>query len=246
MLPLFMRLRIPLSSTDLKKWIFIVVPGVFIISVALLRVTTGRATTGTDDKPQANSIACGTTNLSGQIILGEPTAYYDGDYVNVPTKLMAYDEAVNVLSSASPDEKWIEVDLSDQTLKAWDGTNLFLQTLVSTGYGPFKTPTGEFRIWIKLRATKMEGGSGSGYYYLPNVPYVMFFGNDQVPNYKGYGLHGTYWHNDFGTPRSHGCVNLPTNMAKDLYYWATPVLQEGKGVVYSDAGNVGTRIVIHE
>jgi len=63
MLPLFMRLRIPLSSTDLKKWIFIVVPGVFIISVALLRVTTGRATTGTDSKPQANSIACGTNFL---------------------------------------------------------------------------------------------------------------------------------------------------------------------------------------
>jgi lipoprotein-anchoring transpeptidase ErfK/SrfK len=92
----------------------------------------------------------------------------------------------------------------------------------------------------------MEGGSGNYYYYLPNVPYVMFFENAQVPGWKGYGLHGTYWHNDFGNQRSHGCVNLPTPIAERLYYWTTPTLPESRSVVYSNEGNPGTRIVIHE
>jgi lipoprotein-anchoring transpeptidase ErfK/SrfK len=121
-----------------------------------------------------------------------------------------------------------------------------LETLVSTGLPWYPTPTGEFRIWIKLRATKMEGGEGKYYYYLPNVPYVMFFENDQVPGWRGYGLHGTYWHNDFGTQRSHGCVNLPTTVAERLYYWVNPQLPGGKTSVKASSGNIGTRIVIHE
>jgi hypothetical protein len=92
----------------------------------------------------------------------------------------------------------------------------------------------------------MEGGSGRGYYNLPNVPYTMFFENSEVPGWRGYGLHGTYWHNDFGRQKSHGCVNLPTPIAKQLYEWTTPVLPEGKGMVRADANNVGTRILIHE
>ncbi|MEK7182665.1 MAG: L,D-transpeptidase, partial [Patescibacteria group bacterium] len=139
----------------------------------------------------------------------------------------------------SADSRWIEVDLSEQKLRAWDGSELFLETLVSTGLPWSPTPTGEFRIWIKLRATKMEGGSGKYYYYLPNVPYVMYFN-------KGYGLHGTYWHNDFGKPHSHGCVNLPTPVAERLYYWVGPVLSDGKGSTRSSPENPGTKVVVHE
>lgn len=76
----------------------------------------------------------------------------------------------------------------------------------------------------------MEGGSGRYYYNLPNVPYTMFFENEKIPRWKGYGIHGAYWHNDFGTPRSHGCVNLPVDAARKLYYWADPVLPEGKNL----------------
>jgi lipoprotein-anchoring transpeptidase ErfK/SrfK len=68
----------------------------------------------------------------------------------------------------------------------------------------------------------MSGGSGADYYYLPNVPHVMYF-------YGGYGLHGTYWHNNFGTPMSHGCVNLSQTDAEWLYNWAS----------------VGTKVVTH-
>jgi hypothetical protein len=67
-----------------------------------------------------------------------------------------------------------------------------------------------------------------------------------VPAWRGYGLHGTYWHDAFGTQRSHGCVNLPTPIAEKLFYWTTPELDSNKWAVYASDKNPGTRIVIHE
>jgi lipoprotein-anchoring transpeptidase ErfK/SrfK len=175
---------------------------------------------------------------------GVKTGVYEGEKVAVPQ--MASSPSEDRVLGQSTEEKWIEVNLTEQKLRAWQGSQLFLETPVSTGLPGYDTPTGEYRIWSKFRATKMEGGSGRYYYYLPNVPYVMFFENGQVPGYRGYSLHGTYWHNDFGRVHSHGCVNLPTPVAKKLYYWTTPDLPEGKSSVRADAGNIGTRIVIHK
>ena len=112
--------------------------------------------------------------------------------------------------------RWILVDLSDQELIAYEGETPILRTKVSTGRARTPTVVGVFRIYLKLRSRTMRGPD----YYLPNVPYVMYF-------YKGYALHGTYWHNNFGRPMSHGCVNLPTPIAAQLYQWAdigTPVV----------------------
>ena len=184
-------------------------------------------------------------DLSGNVYENERFAYVDGINVGVPGYIFNDTPSQQVLGSTSG-EKWIEIDLSEQKLYAWEGNTLYLETLISSGLPYTPTPTGEFRIWIKLRATKMEGGSGSGYYYLPNVPYTMFFGNSEVANWKGYGLHGTYWHNDFGTPKSHGCVNLPTPIAKQLYEWVGPEIQNEGWTTWASAENVGTRIVIHE
>lgn len=189
---------------------------------------------------------CTYSNLSGMIDPSEPYAHFDGASIRLPE--LAYEASVessNVLGYAHG-ERWVEVDLSDQKLYAWEGDQLYLETPVSTGLPWWPTPTGEFRIWIKLRATKMEGGSGDYYYYLPNVPYVMFFENSDIPGWRGFGLHGTYWHDDFGTQRSHGCVNLPTEIAEQLYYWTSPVMPEGKYTVWSSEANQGTRVVIHE
>ena len=97
----------------------------------------------------------------------------------------------------SADGRWIEVDLSDQMVYAYDGDTLVNSFLASTGTWMHPTVTGSFQIYVKYRYTDMSGPG----YYLPDVPYTMYF-------YKGYGLHGTYWHNNFGTPISHGCVNL--------------------------------------
>jgi len=185
-------------------------------------------------------------DFNGEINFDDTVGVYHGMTYKIPDE--AYKLASNnkVLGVANPDEKWVEVDLSEQKLKAWDGNTLFLESLVSTGLPWWPTPTGEFRIWIKVRATKMEGGSGRYYYYLPNVPYVMFFENEKIARYRGFSLHGTYWHSDFGKVHSHGCVNLPTPIAEQLYYWTTPVLPEGKTTVYASPENIGTRIIIHD
>ena len=194
-----------------------------------------------------DTLACQPDNLLGRFEPGESVAIFEGRKIPVslaydPTEL---DESL-VLSEATPSEKWIEVDLSEQRLKAWEADALFLETPVSTGLPWWPTPKGEYRIWIKLRFTKMEGGEGKYYYNLPNVPYVMFFEGSGIPGWRGYGLHGTYWHNNFGTPRSHGCVNLPTSIAERLFYWTTPNLTNGQWTARSSSDNLGTRIVIHE
>jgi lipoprotein-anchoring transpeptidase ErfK/SrfK len=189
------------------------------------------------------SSACTTENFSGQFESDLKVAYFEGSELGVPGFI---EERPHVLGVAADGERYIEVDLSEQKLKAWDGGSVFLESPVSTGLPWWPTPQGEFRIWVKLRYTRMEGGEGRYYYNLPNVPFVMYFGNDQVPNWRGYGLHGAYWHNAFGTQRSHGCVNLPIPIAEQLYYWTTPSLPEGKSSTYASAENPGTRIVIHE
>ncbi len=110
----------------------------------------------------------------------------------------------------APDTRWIEVDLSEQKLYAYEGTRLVREFVVSTGRWPFVTVTGVFRIRTKLVSTLMTGPG----YYLPDVPYTMYF-------YKGYAIHGTYWHNNFGTPMSHGCVNMRVEEARWLFEWAS-------------------------
>jgi lipoprotein-anchoring transpeptidase ErfK/SrfK len=103
-------------------------------------------------------------------------------------------------------ERWIDVDLSQQRLYAYEGDTLIRSFVVSTGTWQTPTVTGRYKVWIKLRSAPMSGPG----YYLPDVPYIMYF-------YKGYGIHGTYWHNNFGTPMSHGCVNMTIPDAEWVY-----------------------------
>ncbi|MEK7091220.1 MAG: L,D-transpeptidase [Patescibacteria group bacterium] len=149
-------------------------------------------------------------------------------------------ESQKKVLGTSTDKKWIEVDLSDQKLIAHQGNSIFLESLISSGLWG-KTPPGEYAIWYKVRATKMEGGNRATntYYYLPNVPYAMFFKGD-------FGIHGTYWHQNFGKPMSHGCVNAPTPIAEKLFYWTDPQVPEGQWAVRSTDSNPGTRVVVHE
>jgi lipoprotein-anchoring transpeptidase ErfK/SrfK len=115
-----------------------------------------------------------------------------------------------VASGGNGGARWIDVNLSTQSVYAYEGDTVVNSFIVSTGTSLTPTVTGKYKIWIKFKSTDMSGPG----YYLPDVPYAMYF-------YKGYGLHGTYWHNNFGTPMSHGCVNLRTSDAEWLYYWAT-------------------------
>jgi len=181
---------------------------------------------------------------SGKINLEEKIAIFEGKEISVPETILK--ETESPVLGVSDQERYIEIDLSEQKLRAWEGDQIFLESLVSTGLPWFPTPTGEFRIWAKARATRMEGGEGKYYYNLPNVPYVMFFENGEIPGYRGYSLHGTYWHNDFGRVHSHGCVNLPTPIAQRLYYWTSPTMPEGHSFIRTSEDNPGTKIIIHE
>lgn len=151
----------------------------------------------------------------------------------------------NVLGENTIGNKRIEIDLTNQRLYAFEGNTKVFDFLVSTGKGGL-TPTGTFYIWIKLRYTLMTGGSKAlgTYYYLPNVPYTMYFYNDQYPKWQGYGIHGTYWYTNFGHPISHGSINVKTEEVEKLYYWAHPSLN-GQSSIQAMADNPGTPIIIY-
>ncbi len=109
-----------------------------------------------------------------------------------------------------PGERWIDVDLAAQRTQAYEGSTPLRVFSVSTGTWDHPTVTGQYRVYVKYRFTDMAGPG----YYLPNVPYTMYF-------YEGYALHGAYWHNNFGTPMSHGCVNLRNEDAGWLFDFAS-------------------------
>lgn len=120
------------------------------------------------------------------------------------------DETQTQYSAGGSAERWIDVDLTQQRVDAYEGETVVNSFTVSTGLPQTPTVTGTFSIWIKVRIQDMFGPG----YYLPDVPYVMYF-------YEDYGLHGTYWHNNFGTPMSRGCVNLTIDDAAWLFNWAS-------------------------
>ena len=146
--------------------------------------------------------------------------FFQGKVITPPSIDLAKDFTTTAVlgDSTDPGEKHIYIDLSTQTLYAMQGATKVMDALIASGkWNP--TPVGNFAIWTKLRATRMSGGEGADYYNLPNVPYVMYF-------YHDYGLHGAYWHNNFGHTMSHGCVNMREVDARDLFSWAevgTPV-----------------------
>ena len=140
-------------------------------------------------------------------------------------------------------QKRIEVDLTNQRLYAFEDEKKLYDFPISSGKRATPTPAGAFWPWIKLRYTRTEGGNKKNgtYYNLPNVPYVIYLYNEQFPKYSGYALHGTYWHNNFGHPMSHGCINLRTTDMAILYYWIDLVTYnmkgEGAGTIITIYGN---------
>jgi len=113
-----------------------------------------------------------------------------------------------------PDAYWVEVDLNQQIFAAYEGDRLVYAGMISSGAGDYPTRPGLFKVWLRYPLTVMAGGEEDGYpYYLEDVPHTMYFD-------KEIGLHGAYWHDDFGYPRSHGCVNMPPRAAEWVYYWS--------------------------
>ncbi len=112
--------------------------------------------------------------------------------------------------SSSGGAHWIDINLSTQQLFAYEGDTLVNTFIVSTGVSATPTVTGTYKVYARYLYADMRGPG----YFLPDVPFTMYF-------YKSYGIHGTYWHNNFGVPMSHGCVNMSIPDAEWLYNWST-------------------------
>ncbi|MBN1265850.1 MAG: L,D-transpeptidase [Anaerolineales bacterium] len=132
-----------------------------------------------------------------------------------------------------PDNRWIEINLYEQTISLYEDGRLQYATLVSSGSNGWWTQPGVFQVYAKLETDTMSGAFASDrsdYYYLEDVPWVMYYDEARA-------IHGAYWHNNYGYPTSHGCVNLSHADAQWIFDWS----QEGTWVyVWDPSGETPT------
>ncbi|MBN2717731.1 MAG: L,D-transpeptidase [Deltaproteobacteria bacterium] len=139
-------------------------------------------------------------------------------------------------------DKWIWVDLSKQTLEAYQGAMPIFVTLVSTGLPESEetvTPNGEFAIDFKHVTDNMAGsvGDGEDVYSVADVPWVQYI-------HRNIAFHASFWHSKYGTPKSHGCINLSPADARYLFDWSGPTLPDGWHGVAATEDNPGTKVFI--
>jgi len=162
-------------------------------------------------------------------------------YVSSHDMRLVPNEELSTLSPEVPDEeKQIVVDLSAQLVTAFEGEKLVFSERCASGVKGTDTPKGEFRTYHKGPSVHMtnEGDAveNESVYSLPGVPWCSFFTG------AGNAFHGAYWHNDYGRPRSHGCVNLPSEAAKFLYRWSKPTVPTDSDYIHLPGE--GTRVQI--
>jgi len=184
---------------------------------------------------------------------GEPWYRIFDELVGFPYHVQAlhlrpipFEEWAPIKPEMALEDKRIEVNLGTQILTAYESDQAVFQTNISSGIAiaqqnpkdlSTKTPTGEFRIITKYPSKHMGNGSlfaTPDDYELPGVPWTSFF------HESGYAFHGTYWHDNFGTPMSRGCVNMRINEAKWLFRWVRPLHDPDR--IYTPG--YGTRVVI--
>ncbi|MFZ3074359.1 MAG: L,D-transpeptidase family protein [Minisyncoccales bacterium] len=161
-------------------------------------------------------------------------AYVFSDYVTpmaqpLPPQNFSIPEKVKI------GEKWIDVDLTEKILTLFDYDKPVFATYISPGRSENPTQTGTYRIWYKLAKAKMQGGPPlhSYQYNLENIPWTMYYNYD-------YAIHGTYWHDRFGTAQSAGCTNMTQGDAKFIFENTLPELPEGQEEVFArEKPNVG-------
>ena len=160
------------------------------------------------------------------------------------------EELTPLSTGVAPENKHIDVNLTTQRLVAYENGNAVLQTNISSGmpYGRTSTSVGKFDVDPKTPSKHMGNGNlfaGIDDYELPGVPWTSFF----TP--VGQAFHGTYWHDNFGTPMSHGCINMRTEEAKWLFRWSTPSVDLAKLFDATDARGremhgFGTTVEVHD
>jgi lipoprotein-anchoring transpeptidase ErfK/SrfK len=169
---------------------------------------------------------------------GEWTWYRVGENQWVEQRKVGIVRAPARPEGIGPTDQWIDVNLYEQTLAAYEGDRMVYATLVSSGLPYWATEEGLFRIWLKVRAYAMSGRSGyPDYYFLEDVPWTMYFNRD-------FALHAAYWHDGFGFQHSHGCVNLSPQDARWLFEWTAPTDQAGWARATPD--EPGTWVWVHQ
>ena len=155
-------------------------------------------------------------------------------------RLVPNDELTTLSPDVSDQDKHIVVDLSTQLVTAFEGEKLVFSQRCASGVKGNDTPKGEFSTYHKGPSVHMtnEGDAieEETVYSLPGVPWCSFFTG------AGNAFHGTWWHNDYGRPRSHGCVNLPSEAAKFIYRWTKPNVPPD--VDYLHLPGEGTRVQV--
>lgn len=181
---------------------------------------TGAITTHIVERGQELGLIAKMYDVSMQDIISlngidNPDLLYVGQELTIPAAGLYQPTADEAPTPSTTVGKAIVVSTQNQRIYAYENGKLIRSHITSTGLPATPTVKGDYNIYVKYVADDMQGAD----YFLPQVPYTMYF-------YKGYGIHGTYWHNSFGRPMSHGCVNLPVDEAEWFFNWAevgTPV-----------------------
>lgn len=171
-----------------------------------------------NDRKNSISIPLAIISILATLNIVTPIATSAPTPTPTPTPTISKSERITqkISELKQSQERWIEINLKQQKLTAWEGNKVIYQVPVSSGKKSTPTLTGVFAVQTKLRKARMRGAD----YDIPDVPYTMYYDGN-------YAIHGAYWHNNFGTPVSHGCVNLPPKKAQLVFNWAkvgTPVV----------------------
>jgi hypothetical protein len=168
--------------------------------------------------------------------LQEGIAYRPGPYVLATSLRYLPPEALTPISGDRVDKK-IVVDLAQQEMTCFEDDTPIFSARTATGYAPNYTPRGEYEVVRKSHTSYMIGGAGADHYDLPGVSFPTYFTRSAIA------VHGTYWHNDYGRPRSHGCVNVLSDAAQFVFRWTAPAVPYDQHVILVKRGE-GTKVVV--
>ena len=168
--------------------------------------------------------------------LQDGIAYSPGPYVQATSLRYLSPEALAPLAADRPDKK-IVVELDKQLMTCFEGDTPVFAARTATGFGSNRTPRGEYEVLRKSHTSYMIGGVGRDHYDLPGVSFPSYFTRSAIA------VHGTYWHNDYGRPRSHGCVNVLNDAAQFVFRWSSPAVPYDQHQILVKRGE-GTKVVV--
>jgi len=168
--------------------------------------------------------------------LQDGIAYSPGPYVLAASLRYLSPEAVAPIAADRTDKK-IVVELDKQVMTCFEGETPIFSARTATGFGSNRTPRGEYEVLRKSHTAYMIGGEGNDHYDLPGVSFPTYFTRSAIA------VHGTYWHHDYGRPRSHGCVNVLNDAAQFVFRWSSPAVPYDQQQIMVKRGT-GTQVIV--